>query len=149
MWTRNRDRFNVYRMMTFVADISYSWSIRTSSNHSSLCIACYTCTFVTDEVRNLKCGIAYTWVALFHETERNRAIIVVKCVTKMYQIALGSLGDHSIDVGPVWPPGHPREIPGKGKPTGPLIPRPFSLVVITIGSPRRWLPIATRTGGWG
>jgi len=25
-------------------------------------------------------------VALFHETERNRAIIVVKCVTKMYHI---------------------------------------------------------------
>jgi len=27
-------------------------------------------------------------VALFHETERNRAIIVVKCVTKMYHIAI-------------------------------------------------------------
>ena len=33
-------------------------------------------------------GMHCARVALFHETERNRAIIVVKCVTKMYQIAI-------------------------------------------------------------
>jgi len=27
-------------------------------------------------------------VALFHKTERNRAIIVVKCATEMYYIAI-------------------------------------------------------------
>jgi len=31
--------------------------------------------------------VLFPGVALFHETRRNLAIIIVKCVTKMYQIA--------------------------------------------------------------
>ena len=59
MWTRNHERCKVtcieWRHLSLTFRQNYSWPVRTSSNHSSFCIACYTCTFVTGEVRNLKC----------------------------------------------------------------------------------------------
>ena len=52
---------------------------------------CYLLTYLLSSavISRIFVEIGMLWrVALFHETERNRAISIVKCVTKMYQIAI-------------------------------------------------------------